>query len=62
MNKAKVREILEITLGVIVLTFGFYFFLLPQNLVIGGVMGISVLVKDFIPVSVFMYAANIIYK
>ncbi len=59
MNKAKVREILEITLGVIVLTFGFYFFLLPQNLVIGGVMGISVLVKDFIPVSVFMYAANI---
>jgi uncharacterized membrane-anchored protein YitT (DUF2179 family) len=59
MNKTKVTEILEITGGVILLTLGFYFFLLPQNLVIGGVMGISVLVQDFIPVSVFILVANI---
>lgn len=59
MSKTKVIEILEITGGVILLTLGFYFFLLPQNLVIGGVMGISVLVQDFIPVSLFILVANV---
>ncbi|BCR36334.1 YitT family protein [Mariniplasma anaerobium] len=60
MSRTKVVEILEITGGVILLTLGFYFFLLPQNLVIGGVMGISVLVQDFIPVSLFIMIANIV--
>jgi uncharacterized membrane-anchored protein YitT (DUF2179 family) len=60
MNKAKVREILEITLGVTIMSLGFYFFLLPLNLVVGGVMGISVLLQDYIPVSLFLYVANII--
>lgn len=60
MNKTKVIEILEITGGVILLTLGFYFFLLPQNLVIGGVMGISVLVQDIIPVSLFILIANVV--
>lgn len=60
MNKHKVREIVEITTGVILLSVGFYFFLLPLNMVIGGVMGIAVLVRDIFPVSLFMYIANII--
>ncbi len=60
MNKAKQLEILEITAGVILLSLGFYFFLLPLNMVIGGVMGVSVLLQDFISVSLFMYIANII--
>ncbi len=60
MNKAKIREVLEITLGVIVMSFGFYFFLLPLNLVIGGVMGISVLIQDYIPVSTFIFIANVV--
>ncbi|MBU1143093.1 MAG: YitT family protein, partial [Firmicutes bacterium] len=60
MNKAKRREILEITAGVVLLSLGFYFFLLPLGLVIGGVMGVSVLIQDQIPVSLFMYIANII--
>ena len=59
MNKTKLVELLEITGGVILLTLGFYFFLLPQNLVIGGVMGISVLVQNVIPVSIFILVANI---
>jgi uncharacterized membrane-anchored protein YitT (DUF2179 family) len=59
MSRTKVIEILEITGGVLLLTLGFYFFLLPQNLVIGGVMGISVLVQDFLPVSTFILVANI---
>ncbi|TNF08057.1 MAG: YitT family protein [Bacillota bacterium] len=60
MKYAKLREILEITVGVILLSLGFYFFLLPLNLVIGGVMGISVLIQDVISVSLFMYIANIV--
>lgn len=58
LNNAKVREILEITAGVILLSLGFYFFLLPLNLVIGGVMGVSVLLQDVISVSLFMFIAN----
>jgi uncharacterized membrane-anchored protein YitT (DUF2179 family) len=60
MNKAKRREILEITVGIILLSLGFYFFLLPLSLVIGGVMGVAVLVQDVISVSLFMYVVNII--
>ncbi len=60
MNKAKVREILEITAGVIIMSLGFYFFLLPLNMVIGGVMGVSVLLQNYISVSTFMYIANTI--
>ncbi len=60
MNKAKVLEILEISAGTILLSVGFYFFLLPLSLVIGGVMGVSVIIQDVIPVSIFMYIANII--
>ena len=60
MNKAKIREIIEITAGVVIMSAGFYFFLLPLNLVIGGVMGVSVLIQDIMPVSLFMYIANFV--
>lgn len=60
MNKTKAIELLEITGGVLILTLGFYFFLLPQNLVVGGVMGISVLLQNHIPVSLFILVSNII--
>ncbi len=59
-DNAKRREILEITAGVILLSVGFYFFLLPLNMVIGGVMGVSVLLQNVIPVSLFMYIANVV--
>lgn len=58
MNKAKWREVIEITTGVILMSVGFYFFLLPFNLIIGGVMGVSVILQDVIPISIFMYIAN----
>jgi uncharacterized membrane-anchored protein YitT (DUF2179 family) len=59
VKRAKTIEILEITAGVILLSLGFYFFLLPMNLVIGGVMGISVIIQQWIPVSTFMFIANV---
>jgi uncharacterized membrane-anchored protein YitT (DUF2179 family) len=60
VNKAKIMEILEITAGVVLLSLGFYFFLLPMNLVIGGVMGISIILRDVIPVSTFLFITNIL--
>lgn len=59
MNQAKIREIIEITAGVILMSAGFYFFLLPSGMIIGGIFGISVILRDTIQVSTFMYVANI---
>ncbi|MCF7931783.1 MAG: YitT family protein [Acholeplasmataceae bacterium] len=58
MSQAKRRELIEITIGTVLLSLGFYFFLLPQALVIGGVMGVAVFLKDIIPVSLFVFIAN----
>ncbi len=59
MNKAKIREMIEITAGVILMTTGFYFFLLPTGMVIGGIFGVSIILRNVIVVSTFMYMANI---
>lgn len=58
MSKRKLKEWTEISLGVLVLSAGFYFFLLPQALVIGGVMGVAVFFKEVISVSLFIYIVN----
>lgn len=49
MIKRKVMEYSIITLGVFLLHIGFYFFLQPIAMVIGGMMGISVLIEPLIP-------------
>lgn len=60
LNKTRRIELVEITVGVIIMTLGFYLFLLPQNLVVGGVMGIAVLVQKWVDVDVFYLVANIV--
>lgn len=59
MRRNLVIEYFQITLGVILMTLGFYYFLLPMNLVIGGVMGLAVIFQKFINPSYFMYIVNI---
>lgn len=59
MQRNLVIEYFQITLGVILMTLGFYYFLLPMNLVIGGVMGLAVIFQKFINPSYFMYIINI---
>lgn len=61
MSQKRIKEFLDITLGVTLLSLGFYFFLLPLNLVIGGMMGLAVIIEYFIPIStsVFLFIANI---
>lgn len=60
MKKEILIEYFQITAGVVLMTLGFYFFLLPMNLVIGGVMGLAVIFQSYIDPSYFMYIANII--
>lgn len=48
-DKKKLLEYVFITLGVAITSFAFSFFLNPRNLVIGGVSGAGIIIKDFIP-------------
>lgn len=63
MHKKYIKLIsyIEIVIGVICLDIAYYFFLQPTSLVTGGIMGISIMVEDFLPFSpsIFMYICNI---
>ncbi|HHZ11744.1 MAG TPA: YitT family protein [Acholeplasmataceae bacterium] len=47
--KKKLKEWLNIVLGVALAAFSFSFFLNPNNLVIGGVSGVGIILKNLIP-------------
>lgn len=60
-------QYIQISIGVIVLNIGFFFFLEPTGIVTGGVLGISILLEPFFnqigswfTTSVFLYISNII--
>ena len=60
-----IRHHAEITLGVIIMALGFYFFFVPMNLNTGGVGGLGIVVnkwvgKPWFKISYFVYALNII--
>ncbi len=57
----KILTYLEITFGVILVDIAYYFFLLPSSLVVGGVMGLSIIFKDILNPTLFMYTANVIF-
>lgn len=59
MNKKLVSEFLSIVLGVVLMTLGFYFFLLPEDLVIGGVMGLAVIFQTHINPTIIIYILNL---
>ncbi len=64
-TKKKIAQYLGIALGVVLLDLGFYFFLDPAHLVLGGMMGLSILLEPlykqagswFTP-SIFLFIAN----
>lgn len=63
LNKTKLRETLEITFGVILVSIGFYFLYLPANLVTGGVTGTSIIIKEIFSInetmmSIFLFIVN----
>lgn len=63
-TKQKIVEIIEITFGVLLLTIGFYFFLLPASLVTGGVLGLSIIFQELVNseeiVSLFVTVVNMV--
>lgn len=58
MIKKLAIEYAQIAFGVTIMTLGFYFFLLPEDLVIGGVMGIAVIFKAQINPSIIVFIFN----
>jgi len=48
--KYKVRRYLELIIGILLIALAFNVFLLPNDLVFGGVSGLSIIIKDLIPI------------
>jgi len=61
--KVRVKEYLLITIGVLLMGIGFHFFNVPYNLVIGGVSGIGIILKDIIDINpaIVIFALNIMF-
>jgi len=48
--KYKVRRYFELIVGILLIALSFNIFLLPNDLVFGGVSGLSIIIKDIIPI------------
>lgn len=60
--KYKVRRYLELIIGILLIALSFNVFLLPNDLVFGGVSGLSIIIKDIIPIdpSTFIMIASLL--
>lgn len=57
------KKFLSITLGTVIMSIGFYFFLVPSHLATGGVTGLALIIKSLLPnfpTGVFMIVINTI--
>lgn len=48
--KYKIRRYFELIIGILLIALAFNVFLLPNDLVFGGVSGLSIIIKDIIPI------------
>lgn len=61
--KEKIRQYAFLNLGIILVVAGLYFFLMPNNLAIGGANGLAIVINHFIPVipvGIIMTLINVI--
>jgi uncharacterized membrane-anchored protein YitT (DUF2179 family) len=63
-TKFQLKQYIEITIGVIIMTIGFYFFFIPLNINSGGVGGLSIVLnkiinKEWLKISYLVYGFNI---
>lgn len=49
--KYKIRRYFELVIGILLVSLAFNIFLLPNDLVFGGVSGLSIIIKDIIPIN-----------
>lgn len=62
-KKFDIKRFLIINFGTIILAFGVYYFLVPANLVVGGVSGLAMVLNHIIPsipIGIFMLLFNVI--
>ena len=60
----KLETVLNLTLGVFLMACGYYFFVIPSDLVTGGSTGISIIMTRYftnVPISVFSAGFNILF-
>lgn len=60
MNKREILKEFTFVIGVFILALSYNLFFLPNNLVIGGTTGLSILLKNKINPTLFIYAATFI--
>lgn len=62
ISKEIVKEYFLIALGTLIVAFGVYYFMVPENLATGGVSGLSIVLSNYIsiPISLINFILNII--
>jgi uncharacterized membrane-anchored protein YitT (DUF2179 family) len=63
MMMQKIKSMLLIHLGIVMVSVGLYFFLMPNNLAVGGANGMAIVINHFIPtfsVGLLMLSINLI--
>ncbi|MDY0140102.1 MAG: YitT family protein [Candidatus Izemoplasmatales bacterium] len=61
--KGKVKDYIYLNLGILLVSGGLYFFLMPNNLAVGGANGLAIVINQFLPslpVGIIMIAINLI--
>ena len=61
MNRHHLLDITLITIGIFLMAAGFYYFMVPYNLITGGVGGVSIVIQELsqINVLILVYALNV---
>ena len=69
--KKKANEYIKITVGMLLVAIGLYFFLMPKNLSVGGANGLAIVINHFIPnlsigllmiiINIFLFAIGFIF-
>lgn len=58
-----IKKLILVTLGVVIMSIGLYYFLVPEDLAVGGVTGLAMVINNFcpkIPIGVIMIISNIV--
>lgn len=61
-KKNMIKDYAAITLGMFIASLGLYFFMMPQNIILGSITGLAIILTNFIPiqVSVMTFILNVI--
>ncbi len=62
ISKEIIKEYFLIALGTLIVAFGVYYFMVPENLATGGVSGLSIVLSNYIsiPISLINFVLNVI--